>query len=359
MPATDPAVVPSVATVTDLEPRLDADTDAEAIDEAKLAPWRAARRGAANGSEAPAAHVDGDRRGAADTVAASLGQTDERDPTAAVADWNSGSSDYATIDDQDGAESIAAALAKPAAEDDASVTAELDEIAPEEAAGDSAPAAGGEGGKTAKVRVSKEERAAERSRRKAQAAAEGIEEIDPSVAQVVPIVRHLNVVTKELALAYRTIGQVTAERDAFRRQTYQLQGLPDPDEVAAKASKEGRGETKDARAEARAAKQAERSGIDPTMTEEEIAEHLRKTVRRRRMIALGALAVLTITYVGFRIGGFNWSEFSRDSLANIAIVGPFFNVLLIGFVFYRLFAVGGKASRWLFPGDSLQRKRRR
>jgi len=204
----------------------------------------------------------------------------------------------------------------------------------------------------------REERTADRARRRQQAAEVGIEEPGESAVSLGPVLRHLNTVTKEMALAYRTIGVLTSERDSFRRQVYELQGLPVPEDETRRTNST-RAETKDARAEARLVKQAERAGDEPALSEEEMAEKLRAMVLRRRMIALGAIATLAVIYAIGKLNSYDWSSFSRDSLAKVQFVGPLFQVFLIGFVVYRVARVSGKAGRWLFPGDQLPKKRRR
>lgn len=215
-----------------------------------------------------------------------------------------------------------------------------------------------------KSRGTREERAAERARRRQQVVGEAIDGEDKNPAMG-PIIRHLNTVTKELTVSNRMVGQLTAERDAFRRQVFELQGLPLPEEQTARQEKAhgsgtGNRESRmEARAEAKQARQ-EAHGEEPSLSPEEVAAHLRKMARRRRLIAVVALGVIAVLYVVLNQRGFDWGSFSRDSFASIAFIGPFFQVFLIGFVFYRMIRVGGRAGKWLFPGDDeLKRQRRK
>lgn len=356
--------------------------------DAELAPWRAEaeRRNAdVNAGRAPGGADSAAEPAEADDVASTpLDTESSAEPRPATTEWpersalpDGWSTGTAGGDQEEAQTEPSHHEVEAEADDDRSVEsgAEEESESESEAEGDdgtdSAVAAGEQ---TGRGRGSREERAAERSRRRQQVIAEGDEEGESKSGSVMPLVRHLNTVTKDLAQAHYTIGQVSAERDMYRRQVYQLQGLPTPEEESAaaraqseregrakperEARQEARAEAKEARAETKHAR-AEARQSEPELSPEEMAEKLHKMVWRRRAIALAGLGVLTIAYLVFDRQGYNWETFSRDSFAKIAIVGPLFQVFLIGFVFYRMARVGGRAGRWLFPAPDGSKKRRR
>lgn len=211
--------------------------------------------------------------------------------------------------------------------------------------------------KPGKSRGSKEERAAARARKRQQAAEGAIEDADDSNPALGPLVRHLNTVTKELALAYRTIGIVTAERDAYRRQVYELQGTPVP--AADDAPQPNRDARQVAKTQIKLAR-LEARGIDTSLTPEELEEQMRRTARRRQIIAVAVLATLAIGFVVANQMGYDVGQnFSRGSLASIAYIGPVINIFLVGFILFRIVRVSTNARRWLFPNAESSRKRRR
>jgi len=297
------------------------------------------------------------------------------EPTRDDGGWATESAEYALRsaeadedEDEDERTFAAGAESEPArSADEPAATATVGdaETAPAAAgAAGAATTAEVEAGRSGKTRLSKEERAAEKARRRQQAAEEAITGVDEHSAVVVPVIRHLNTVTKELALAYKTIGHLTAERDGFRRQVYQLQGLPLPEEAAATAArareKEGRAEAKEARLEARAMKQAERTGVDPTLTPEELAAQLQQTARKRRMIAGGVMLVLVFAFIlARRVDSGFFEHVGKQGLTVIPFIGPLMSIFLAGFLIYRIARVGSKAKDWLFPSMEQPRKRRR
>lgn len=352
--------------------------EATADTDSPLAPWRAEleRRKAGgdatrttNGTllavaPAPTATETNERGPTTDVDAAAAGRSET---SAWVEGWGSGSAEDDGQEDERSAEAGPA----PGGEQDTGAEPSVATV------GEGTPAVVAGGEKTGRSRGSKEERAAERSRRRQQAIEEGGEEGEDKNTSLMPLVRHLNTVTKELALAYRAVGQVTAERDTLRRQVYELQGLPVPEEEASVARsnrgtrQEARTEVKLARVEARGEARGETRGEtrgegrgrtqedEPSLSPEEVAEKLRQTVQRRRAIAVGVLAILSVVYLVLDRSGFDWGTFSRTSFTSIAYVGPIFQIMLIGFVVFRMVRVGGKAGRWLFPGEEQPRKRRR
>lgn len=199
-----------------------------------------------------------------------------------------------------------------------------------------------------------------------------------------PMVRHLCALTKEIAEAQRTLGKLSAERDALRREVGELQATPplltDGQGESLRLGKEARLEAravklaeraivaepvptpKEIRLEAKAAKQAERGIVDePVPTPEELRTRAQAVGRRRRMIALSVIGAIGLTIVVWRLMG--WaspvSDASKRGLTGIAYIGPFMNIVIGGFLIYRIVRVGSKAGNWLFPSAEEPRRRRR
>lgn len=217
---------------------------------------------------------------------------------------------------------------------------------------DQATATGAPTGPVAFAVAEVRDRGDRRKRRQRTADDEG-EDGDP-LAGLGPMVRHLSTMTKELSEAQRTVGRLTAERDLLRQQL---------GEEGAGAS--GSVETTNGRPnkEARvAARQAARGNpSDPAEIDGELAIRAAEVGRRRRMIALGVLGALVATMAIWRLMG--WpspiEDVSKRGLTGIAYIGPFMNILIGGFLIYRLVRVGGKAGGWLFPSAEEPKRRRR
>jgi len=171
--------------------------------------------------------------------------------------------------------------------------------------------------------------------------------------------RHLNMLMQQLGTAHRVLGRVAAERDALRQQLADLQGIPVEEIVVTSigASKEDRTEHRSART---------RGHVEPDEAEppSRIAkfnyfahEDIEVMRRRRQAAALGLLGVmlglLLLTKMGY------WqlpSNVSRDSLGALPVIGNFMSLFLAGWMFFRVFKVGSKGVKWVFPSD--KRKRR-
>ncbi|MDP9365101.1 MAG: hypothetical protein M3Q10_12895 [Chloroflexota bacterium] len=213
-------------------------------------------------------------------------------------------------------------------------------------------------------RATRERALRERARRLQQAAEEAVATVDgeagdPRTALMMPLVRHMALMTRELNEAHRALGQLGAERDALRREIAELKGLS----VSEAADGSLRVHpNKEARMEAKAAKQAERLAIvPPAEIEPELDQRAAEVGRRRRLIALGVLGLIVLVAVAVRMmfPGVDYGEFGKQGLQNIAFVGPLFSLLMGGFLIYRIVRVGGKARGWLFPEPEKPRKRRR
>ena len=125
-------------------------------------------------------------------------------------------------------------------------------------------------------RAAREQAARERARRFQQAAEAAAATVDEEAGDhrttlMMPLVRHMAMMTKELNEAHRALGQLGAERDALRRQVAELKRSTDSTVPAISdgsphplPNKEAvREANKEARIEAKAAKQAERLVIVP------------------------------------------------------------------------------------------------
>lgn len=191
-------------------------------------------------------------------------------------------------------------------------------------------------------------------------------------AMVAPLVRHVNTVTDQLNDAQITVGRLMAERDALRLRLAEAEGVS-VEEVA----RLGLTATDDGdpsgrrlqRIEARefATHADERKKPNPLrpvgvalgfVPAEETFDGLKRMSRRRRIFVASLLAVVTAAILFARSAGMDFGKVSRDSLADIAFVGPFFQAVLMGWMAYRIVRVGSKGMGWLFPDPNGRKKRR-
>lgn len=251
----------------------------------------------------------------------------------------------------------------------------------------------------------------EARRRRRQRATEEDGDGGDAVVGLSSMVRHLATMTKELSEAQRAVGSLTAERDLLRQQladrgvtpillgegegtrrakearheakaarqaersvgdetvlSGESEGIRPPGEEAhilATPTLTSNGVSirpaKQARLEARAAREAERFGSDePVLSPEEYATRAEKAGRRRRRIALGLFAALAAAiWAGQALHVPVGDYLSKGGLPALPYVGVVFQILLVGFLIFRLVRVGGKAGQWLFPSAEPQQKRRR
>lgn len=196
-----------------------------------------------------------------------------------------------------------------------------------------------------------------RRRRRSRAVDEEGEEGD-AFAGLSPMVRHLSAMTKELSEAQRTVGRLTAERDLLRRQLADRQGVP----ISLVDGENGNiRPAKEARIEAKAAKQTERAnGLEPMPSPEDLVSRAQLAGRRRRLIALGVVASLVAAILIGRAMDVAVGEYlTKQGLDGIPYFGLVFQVLITCFMVYRVVRVSGKAKGWLFPTPEEPKKRRR
>ena len=240
-------------------------------------------------------------------------------------------------------------------------------------------------------------RTARRAKSKQESAAAALEGADDHPA-LGALNRHLNMMVQQLETAHRVIGRVAAERDVLRQQLADLQGTPV--EAIAVTSVD---QTKSRRSRAKAGQSADRSespvdrSESPADRSESPVEGIAVSVpgptenrrsrapdsdepsppsglarinyfsvediavarKRRQMFALALLVVLVGLWVAGRMGALQVpSNLSRESLAQLPLVGELMTYFLAGWVLFRIVRVGGKGIQWVFPSESQKRKRR-
>jgi hypothetical protein len=187
------------------------------------------------------------------------------------------------------------------------------------------------------------------------------------------------------------IGRVAAERDVLRQQLADLQRIPV--EAIAVTSLD---QTQSRRSRAKAGQSADRSespadrsespveGIavsvpEPTEVRRSRApdpdepsppsglarinyfsvEDIAVARKRRQMFALALLVVLVGLWVASRMGALQVpSNLSRESLAQLPLIGELMTYFLAGWILFRIVRVGGKGIKWVFPAEDQKRRRR-
>jgi hypothetical protein len=196
--------------------------------------------------------------------------------------------------------------------------------------------------------------------------------------------RHLNAMVQQLGTAHRVIGRVAAERDAFRQQLADLQGIP-VDAIAATPL----GQTESRRSRATARQSANQSGSPvqgiavavPGQTEGQLSiatdsdeldspsimsrlnyfsvDDITVARKRRQRFALGLLLVVLIFGLTIRLGIMQLPDnISRESLTALPLIGDFLSIFLVGWIFFRFLKVSSKGVKWVFPSEDQKRRRR-
>jgi hypothetical protein len=194
-------------------------------------------------------------------------------------------------------------------------------------------------------------RTVEKVRKKQRLAAEAVAATDDNPA-LGALNRHLNLLLQQLATAHRVIGRVAAERDALRQQLADLKGVPvEQIQVTNVAAAPGSGER---------AAPAETASSPPIIARLNYFGHDDITVARKRRQTF----VLVLVVVGVILAVFarqiGWSmpeDISKGSLSALPIIGNLMSVMLAGWVLYRVFRMGSKGVKWVFPTERKRRRR--
>jgi hypothetical protein len=224
---------------------------------------------------------------------------------------------------------------------------------PEGSAAPAAALAGTEPG----TRPSRGTRTLQRAQRKAAAAVEGADE-HPALGA---LNRHLNLLMQQLGTAHRVIGRVAAERDALRQQLADLQGIPVDEIVVTSISANDATKEKEDRP-ARTRGHAEPGEPQPStgLARFNYFAHddIQVMRKRRQMLALVLLGMVLVIWLIIRMGFLQMPDkLSRDSLGALPVIGNFMSIFFAGWMFFRVFRIGGKGVKWIFPSD--QRRKRR
>jgi hypothetical protein len=226
-------------------------------------------------------------------------------------------------------------------------------------------------------------RAARRARTKQQAAAAVMKAADDHPA-IGALNRHLSVMTQQLGTAHRVLGRVVAERDAFRQQLADLQGIPidaipvtslDPTKSRRSSAKAGQsanqsGSPVQGIAVAVPGQPGGQSSIVTDADEPSSPSFMSRlnyfsvddiavARKRRQTFALGLLLVVLILGLAIRLGIMRLPDnLSRESLTAIPLIGDFFSVFLAGWIFFRFIRISSKGVKWVFPSEDQKRRRR-
>ena len=226
-------------------------------------------------------------------------------------------------------------------------------------------------------------RTARRAANKQEAAAAAVEAADDHPA-LGALNRHLNMLVQQLEIAHRVIGRVAAERDAFRQQLADLQGIP-LEEITVTSSDLPEGH----RSRAKAGQSADLPGSPvagiavaaPGQTErrrsrevdaDELSppsglarfnyfsvDDIAVARKRRQMFVLGLLVVIVGIWLASKMGAWQLpSNISRETLTQVPLIGELMTFFLAGWILFRIVRVGGKGVKWVFPSDDQKRRRR-
>ena len=213
-------------------------------------------------------------------------------------------------------------------------------------------------------------RTARRARSKQEAAAVAVKGADDHPA-LGALNRHLNMMTHQLETAHRVIGRVAAERDAFRQQLADLQGVP-VEGIAVTSL----GESVDWRPRApRAGLLARAVGADqqsiaigsdepsPPSVMSRLnyfsVDDIAVARKRRQTFVLGLLVVLVVLWLASKMGVWQMpSNISKDSLTGLPFVGELVSYFLAGWILFRVVKISSKGVKWVFPSEDQKRRRR-
>jgi hypothetical protein len=228
-----------------------------------------------------------------------------------------------------------------------------------------------------------ETRVARRARSKQEAAATVMKDADDHPA-LGALNRHLNMMIQQLETAHRVIGRVAAERDTFRQQLADLQGIPGeaipvtslgPTQRRRSRTKAGQstdqagspvqgiavalpGQTEGRRSVATDSDEPSSPSIMSRLNYFSVDDFAVARKRRQRF-ALGLLLVVLILGLGIRLGIMQLPDnISRESLTALPLIGDFMSIFLVGWLFFRFIRVSSKGVKWVFPSEDQKRRRR-
>ena len=194
-------------------------------------------------------------------------------------------------------------------------------------------------------------RTVEKVRKKQRLASEAVAAADNNPA-LGALNRHLNLLLQQLTTAHRLIGRVAAERDALRQQLADLQGVPVEQIQVTNVAVAPGSQDKDPQPDA--------SQPAPLMARLNYFGHEDLAVARKRRQSF----VLALVMVGVILAVFarqiGWSmpeDVSKGSLSALPIIGNLMSVLLAGWVIFRVFRMGSKGVKWVFPSERKRRRR--
>jgi hypothetical protein len=226
-------------------------------------------------------------------------------------------------------------------------------------------------------------RAARRAQNKQAQAEAALNDADDHPA-IGALNRHLNMLMQELGTAHRVIGRVAAERDAFRQQLADLQGIPveaiavtslgqtrsrrpkaqvDQSADLSESPVEGIAVASPGRTRSRRSKTTDSEQDEPSPPSGMArlnyfsVDDIAVARKRRQTLALVLLVAVVGLWLASRMGAWHMPEnLSRDSLAQLPVVGELMSYFLAGWVMYRIVRVSGRGVKWVFPSDQ-KRKR--
>ena len=204
-------------------------------------------------------------------------------------------------------------------------------------------------------------RTGRRARNKEEAAKAAIDGVDDHPA-LGALNRHLNMLMQQLETAHRVIGRVAAERDALRQQLADLQGIPVEKIVVTSVGASTDQLVKGAQADQPLSEANADEPESPSLISRLnyfSAEDIAVTRRRRQMFALAILLLVFMLGIAGLMGLLQIpANLSRDTMGTLPVIGNFLTILFAGWMFFRVFRIGGKGVRWIFPKEDRHRKRR-
>lgn len=170
--------------------------------------------------------------------------------------------------------------------------------------------------------------------------------------------RHLNLLTQQVGTAHRVIGRVAAERDALRQQLADLQGIPVEEIVVTSIGASTESADRPARTRGHGEPGEPQPSTGLARFNYFAHEDIQVMRKRRQMAALCILSIVLVLGITSRLGFWQLpSNISRDSLGALPVIGNFMTIFFAGWMFFRVFKIGGKGVKWVFPSD--QRRKRR